>query len=175
MQSVPTPVQSPIELAWIGASSEPTARLAGKLGFGLQLPRGRTAESYVPIIDAYREAWTGAGYPGDQSRVSIARCLYVGESDHEALASMEPATRMFAQRWQPNLAKDLTMRDLVDQMNFCVGGPDSVIQHVQHLQQVTGFTHLSIQPTWDSVPQAAALASLRRFARDVRPNLSLLV
>lgn len=166
----PRPVQPNGQLAWLAASSEPTARLAGRLGYGLQLPRGRPAAAYAPIVAAYREEWERAGQPADGQRISIARCLYLGESDEEALRTVAEATRAFARRWSPALAEAPTTRELVAGMHFCVGGPDTVAAHLRELRHVTGLTHLSLQPTWEDLPQAAALASLRRYA-ELMPGL----
>lgn len=166
----PRPSRPLREVAWLGAMSSPTAALAGALGYGLQLPRGRPAAAYAPIVAAYREEWERAGQPADGQRISIARCLYLGESDEEALRTTADATRAFARRWSPALAEAPTTRELVAGMHFCVGGPDTVAAHLRELRQVTGLTHLSLQPTWEDLPQEAALASLRRYA-ELMPTL----
>ena len=168
---VPRPVQAAAGLAWLAASSEPTAALAGKLGLGLQLPRGRPAAAYRPIVDAYRAAWSASGHPADAGQVSIARCLYVGESDEQALAVTASATRAFARRWSPTFDAALPPRELVDRLHFCVGGPDTVVRHLADLRETTGLSHLSIQPTWEDLPTAQGSASLQRFAALVRPRL----
>lgn len=168
---VPTPLQRPADFVWLGASSEPTARLAGRLGYGLQLPRGRPPESYLPIVESYREEWQRAGQGAGAPRISIARCIYVGEDDAEALATAEPAVRRFARRWSPAVADTPSLREVVDHMHFWVGGPETVACQLRELQAATGLTHLSMQPTWENLPQAAALASLRRYAERVTPKL----
>jgi len=168
---VPTPVQTAAELTWLAASSEPTARLAGQLGFGLQLPRGRPPAAYTPVVAAYREEWRAAGHPNGGERVSIARCLYVGQDDAEALETVAGATHKFAQRWSPSIAADTSTAGLIDRMHFCVGGPETVVRGLMELREHTNLTHLSIQPTWEDLPPAAACDSLRRFAELVRPRL----
>jgi alkanesulfonate monooxygenase SsuD/methylene tetrahydromethanopterin reductase-like flavin-dependent oxidoreductase (luciferase family) len=168
---VPRPLQEPARLAWIAASSEPTARLAGQLGFGLQLPRGRAPAAYVPLIAAYRQEWTSAGHPAGAERISIARCLYAGSSDDDAWLTAAEATRRFAQRWLP-AAADLPGPELLGRLQFCVGGPTTVRRQLQELHQATGFTHLSMQPVWENLPAEAACASLRRFAEEVQPDLA---
>jgi alkanesulfonate monooxygenase SsuD/methylene tetrahydromethanopterin reductase-like flavin-dependent oxidoreductase (luciferase family) len=169
---VPTPHQAPGDMVWLAASSEPTARLAGRLGFGLQLPRGRPAQAYVPIITAYREEWQQAGHSaGRRQRVSIARCLYVGIDDREALRTVEAATRRFAQHGPSAIPGTPDIRELVDRLQFCVGGPETVLAHVTELREVTGLTHLSMQPTWENLPAEATSASLRRYAELVAPRL----
>jgi alkanesulfonate monooxygenase SsuD/methylene tetrahydromethanopterin reductase-like flavin-dependent oxidoreductase (luciferase family) len=172
VRCVPRPLQAPAEFVWLAASSEPTARLAGRLGFGLQLPRGRPAGASVPPITAYREEWAAAGHGADHAqRVSIARCLYVGADDQEAQATVEAPTRRFAQRGPSAIPGTPELPELLDRLHFCVGGPDTVLAHLEELRNVTGLTHLSMQPTWENLPPEATLASLRRYAELVAPQL----
>ena len=172
VRCVPRPLQVPAEFVWLAASSEPTARLAGRLGFGLQLPRGRPAQAYVPIITAYRDEWAAAGHGPDRAqRVSIARCLYVGATDQEAQATVEAATRRFAQHGPSAIPGTPAIQELLDRLHFCVGGPETVLAHLRHLRDVTGLTHLSMQPTWENLPSDATCASLRRYAELVAPGL----
>lgn len=172
VRCVPTPRQTPGQLVWLAASSEPTARLAGRLGFGLQLPRGRPPQAYVPIIEAYREEWERARHGGErEQRVSIARCLYVGHDDAEAVRTVEAATRRFATRGPSPITGNPDIRELLDRLHFCVGGPGTVLASLQELRDVTGLTHLSMQPTWENLPGAATCASLRRYAELVGPRL----
>ncbi len=172
VRCVPTPQQAPADFVWLAASSEPTATLAGRLGFGLQLPRGRPAAAYVPIITAYREAWAAAGHGADRrQRVSIARCLYVGADDAEARRTVEAATRRFSQHGPFAVPGEPPIQELLDRLHFCVGGPETVLAHLRHLRDVTGLTHLSMQPTWENLPSDATCASLRRYAELVAPGL----
>jgi alkanesulfonate monooxygenase SsuD/methylene tetrahydromethanopterin reductase-like flavin-dependent oxidoreductase (luciferase family) len=172
VRCTPIPQQTPAEFVWLAASSPPTAQLAGRLGYGLQLPRGRSAHDYVPIIAAYRDAWQDAGHPADRcQRVSIARCLYVGADDGDALRTVEAATRRFAQRGPAAIAGSPAIGELLERLHFCVGGPARVLDHLRELRAVTGLTHLSMQPTWESLPADATCASLRRFAELVAPEL----
>lgn len=172
VRCVPSPQQAPAQFVWLAASSAPTAQLAGRLGFGLQLPRGRSAQDYVPIIDAYRDAWSSAGHPADRcQRISIARCLYVGADDADAERTVEAATRRFAQRGPAAIAGSPEIGELLERLHFCVGGPQTVLSHLRELREVTGMTHLSMQPTWENMPGDATCASLRRYAEMVAPEL----
>ena len=60
---VPRPGRPLREIAWLGAMSEASAALAGRFGYGLQLPRGRAAADYRAVLDAYRSAYRAAGHP----------------------------------------------------------------------------------------------------------------
>ncbi|HEV7216786.1 MAG TPA: LLM class flavin-dependent oxidoreductase [Chloroflexota bacterium] len=172
VRCIPTPQQTPAEFVWLAASSAPTAQLAGRLGFGLQLPRGRAAQDYVPIITAYRDAWSDAGHPADRcQRVSIARCLYVGVDDDDAMRTVEAATRRFAQRGPAAIPGAPEIGDLLARLHFCVGRPEAVLAHLRELRAVTGLTHLSMQPTWENLPADATCSSLRRYAELVAPEL----
>ncbi|MCL4545299.1 MAG: LLM class flavin-dependent oxidoreductase [Chloroflexi bacterium] len=169
----PQPVQRFDEMVWIAASSEATARLAGQWGAGLQLPRGRSPEAYVPIITAYRQAWKEAGHTSASPRVSIARCLFVADTQQEALAKVERATRRFARRWEPKLDPDLPIEQLVAELHFAVGTPEKVLEQLSTLQHVTGLTHLSVQPLWEDLPRVLSDESLHLLSGQVLPQLAI--
>ncbi len=169
----PLPLQRWEEMVWVAASSEATAALAGKWGAGLQLPRGRPAIAYVPLIAAYRQAFRETS-PEREPRISIARCLLVGKTDEDAWSAVEEATRRFAQRWHPALdAAGLSMAALVRTLQFIVGSPETVREEVRRLEEVTGLTHLSLQPMWENVLPEVAAQSLVLFAEQVLPYLTV--
>src|SRR5918997_1084586 len=80
----PRPARPLRQFAWLGAMSPGTAALAGELGYGLQLARGRPAADYAPLLDAYRAAWREHGHPAGGERGAIARCVHVGADDEAA-------------------------------------------------------------------------------------------
>ena len=176
-QLVPRPTRSLRDFAWLGAMSAQTAALAGEFGYGLQLPRGQSAEHYAPTIAAFREA-TRARWGADAApRLAIARCLYVGDDDERAVAESGAAITRFyehskyADRTKPTPA----VPELIARQHFIVGGPERCARQIANLVAATGLTHLSVQPTWEGLAQATTLASLRRFGEGVMPRVAELL
>ena len=166
---VPAPRRPLREFAWLGAMSPATAALAGELGYGLQLARGRTAADYAPALEAYRAAWRAHGHPAGEERVAIARCVYVGADDEAALREAGPSIRRFYEAGRGAAPGEPTppVEELVGRLLFVVGGPERCAREIAALRAATGLTHLSVQPTWVGLDPALATASLRRFGERV--------
>lgn len=169
----PRPERQLRDFAWLGAAGPPTAALAGEFGYGLQLPRGRPADDYLPAIDAYRAARLAHGHPATGDRVAIARCIYVGADDDRALVEAGPSIERFYGRSKAATPGSPVppVHDLIGRLHFIVGGPERCAREVAALGEVTGLTHLSLQPTWEGLPHELSTASLRRFGEEVLPRL----
>jgi alkanesulfonate monooxygenase SsuD/methylene tetrahydromethanopterin reductase-like flavin-dependent oxidoreductase (luciferase family) len=174
---VPRPERPLRDFAWIGAMSEQTAATAGEFGYGLQLPRGHGAGHYTGVIGAWRDALGSAWGPDAPARLAIARCIYVGRDDESAVAEAGPSIRRF---YEHSKTADRTKPtpdapELIARLHFIVGGPGKVAREIADFAAATGLTHLSIQPTWESLPHAAAMASLRRLGEEVMPRVAELL
>lgn len=169
---VPRPTRPLREFAWLGAMSAPTAALAGRLGYGLQLPRGRSAADYRETLDAYRAALAARG-DASHARVSIARMVYVGEDDDRARREVASSVVQYylasknAVPGEPPPSAD----ELIARLHFIVGGPEHCLREARALGAATGMTHLSLQPVWQGLDAGLATASLRRFGERVLPCL----
>ena len=170
---VPRPTLPLRDVAWIGAMSEATAAVAGEFGYGLQLPRGIAAADYGGVLGAYRSALRATWGPDARERVAIARCIYVGEDDASAIAEVGPTIQRFwGQSKRAVKGEPLpSVPDLIDRLHFIVGGPERCAREIAALQQATGLSHLSVQPTWIGMTPEMSLNSLRRFGEGVIPRL----
>lgn len=170
---VPRPARPLREFAWLGAMSAPTAALAGRLGYGLQLPRGRAAQDYRETLAAYWHALEQAGYSRREGRVSIARMVYVGADDESARRDVASSvvqyylTSKSAVPGEPPPPPE----EIIGKMHFIVGGPEHCLREVRALGTATGMTHLSLQPLWKGLDIERSTASLRRFGEQVLPCL----
>ena len=173
----PRPSRPLRDFAWLGAMSKETAALAGEFGYGLQLPRGQSAEHYAPTIAAFREA-TRARWGADADpRLAIARCIYVGDSDEEAMAESGAAITRFYERskYADKTKPTPPVPELIARQHFIVGGPEKCAREIADLATATGLTHLSVQPTWEGLSQSLTLASLRRLGEKVMPRVAELL
>lgn len=174
---VPCPSRALRDFAWLGAMSKETAALAGEFGYGLQLPRGQSAEHYAPTIAAFREAMQARWGADAGPRLAIARCIYVGDDDEQAVAESGAAIVRFYEhsKYADKTKPTPSVAELIARQHFIVGGAEKCAQEVATLVAATGLTHLSVQPTWEGLSQAHTLASLRRFGERVMPRVAELL
>jgi alkanesulfonate monooxygenase SsuD/methylene tetrahydromethanopterin reductase-like flavin-dependent oxidoreductase (luciferase family) len=174
---VPRPTRPLRDFAWLGAMSAPSAALAGEFGYGLQLPRGQSADHYAGPIGAFREALRSHWGLDAPERLAIARCIYVGEDDDSALADVGATVQRF---YETSKGYDKTKptpsaEELIARLHFIVGGPERVAREIATFVGATGITHLSVQPTWIGMTQELTMASLHRFGAAVMPHVEALL
>jgi alkanesulfonate monooxygenase SsuD/methylene tetrahydromethanopterin reductase-like flavin-dependent oxidoreductase (luciferase family) len=174
---VPRPTRPLREFSWIGAMSEQTAATAGEVGYGLQLPRGHGPEHYAGVLAAYRNAFRASQGPDTRERVAIARCIYVGADDESAVAEAGSSITRFYLRGKgvDKTAPPPPVPDLIANLHFIVGGPEKCAREIAAFAAATGLTHLSVQPNWEGLSHANAMASLRRLGEDVMPRVAKLM
>jgi len=174
---VPRPSRPLRDFAWLGAMSKETAALAGEFGYGLQLPRGQSADHYAPTIAAFREATRARWGTNADARLAIARCIYIGDDDERAVAESGAAITRFYERskYADKTKPTPDVPELIARQHFIVGGPEKCAREIADLVAATGLTHLSVQPTWEGLSQTLTLASLRRFGEGVMPRVAELL
>lgn len=170
---VPRPARPLREFAWLGAMSAPTAALAGQLGYGLQLPRGRSASDYRETLDAYRGALCPGGHAHADARISIARMIYVGADDETARRDVADSVVQYYLTTKGAVpgAPPPPADELLERLHFIVGGPEHCLREICALGAATGMTHLSMQPLWRGLDIELSTASLRRFGEQILPCL----
>lgn len=174
---VPRPTRPLRDFAWLGAMSKETAAMAGEFGYGLQLPRGQAAEHYAPVIAAFRDALRERWGAEAALRLAIARCIYVGEDDETAVAESGASITRFYEhsKYADKTRPTPPVPELIARQHFIVGGPEKCAREIAELVAATDLTHLSVQPTWEGLSQAATLASLKRFGEGVMPRVAELL
>lgn len=174
---VPRPARPLRDFSWVGAMSEQTAATAGEFGYGLQLPRGHGPAHYADVLDAYRGAFRASQGPDARERVAIARCIYVGPDDETAVAeSGDSITRFYLRgKGVDRSVPPPPVPELIGKLHFIVGGPEKCAREIAAFAAATGLTHLSVQPNWEGLSHANAMASLRRLGEEVIPRVSELL
>lgn len=136
---------------WIAASARPAVERAGAMGDAWLAAPGVAGEELTTSADIYRQA---AARAGRAPVLAIRRDVYVGESDAEAEAAVEPVLSRGG-RGFPREA-------------LIIGGPERVTEELRALHE-QGFTHVLIRHI---VPhQALVLASYRRLGEHVMPKV----
>ncbi len=168
---VPKPIQEPRDLLWVAAASEHSASVAGEVGCGLMLPRGRTVDDYHTALNAHRTVLRERGYNPASVPQGIARCVYVGESEAAAKRDTEDAVMSFHKRFvlhgKPPEGPMPSYDEIVKGTHMTIGDAAHVREELVEFGKTTGISHLSIQPTWEYLDPALVNASLRRFGEAV--------
>jgi alkanesulfonate monooxygenase SsuD/methylene tetrahydromethanopterin reductase-like flavin-dependent oxidoreductase (luciferase family) len=191
--SLPRPTQRPRPKFYVAALNTPDSfEFAGRMGYSV-MAIALVAEKMRPLLAAYRAAWKAAGHPG-AGEVMIAFHMFCDPDGERARAVAAPLVDAYlgslveaASDWLDGpTSKDYPGYDKViaalrasnatEQIasgGAWVGTPDEIAATIARLQrEFGGFEHASLQVNFNTMPYAAALASMRLFAGEVMPRLS---
>src|ERR1700720_4079385 len=191
--SLPRPTQRPRPKFYVAALNTPESfEFAGRMGYSV-MAIALVAEKTRPLLAAYREAWRAAGHPG-AGEIMIAFHMFCDPDSERARAVASPLIDAYlgslveaASDWLDGpTSKDYPGYDKViaglrasntagqiASGGAWVGSPDEIAATIARLQrEFGGFEHASLQVNFNTMPYAAALASMRLFARQVMPQFA---
>jgi alkanesulfonate monooxygenase SsuD/methylene tetrahydromethanopterin reductase-like flavin-dependent oxidoreductase (luciferase family) len=140
------------------------------------------AEGARPLFDRYREVFARKHGGAVRPRLGLSRHVVVADTDAEAEALARPSYAV----WYANLTKlwrdfgSIPIRfardfDEARQRGIAVAGTPARVREVLEREvAVSGCTYLVCRVMFGSMPEAAAVASLDRFAAEVMPHLAAL-
>ena len=190
--SLPRPTQKPRPPFYIAAMATPDSfRRAGAAGYGVMaipMAGGAMAE----LLGVYRDAWRGAGHPGNGIVMLAFHMLCHREQEAADALARGPLERYLrslvnaASDWTAGAASAdypgydkviaaLAAETFDTQVAKCaawVGTPARILDiAAQYDAQVGGFEIASLQVNFNDLPLAEAEASLRLFGEAVLPRL----
>lgn len=156
---------------WVAVNSISSARIAGMFNFNMLFSHLRTAEQYREYRAAYRAA-------GGTRFVAANRPVFVGATDVDAFAQLEPALRILWRRFRDEgkipadavEPADVT-RLCAHPINFIVGGPETVARQFRELHRQVPFDVMNVELRWTGLPHEAVLDGLRRLMSTVMPMI----
>lgn len=75
---------------WVGVTSEPAARRAGRRGMGLFISGAFSPSVVETLVAAHRQAWEDAGRPGgERPKVGLLRNLWIAEGAAERRQALD--------------------------------------------------------------------------------------
>jgi alkanesulfonate monooxygenase SsuD/methylene tetrahydromethanopterin reductase-like flavin-dependent oxidoreductase (luciferase family) len=190
--SLPRPTQQPRPKFYIAAQNTAASfAFAGQNGYSLMaIPL--TGAAMRPLLAAYREAWAAAGHPG-RGEVMLAFHMYCEADGARARAFAGPFLDAYlnslveaAGDWLGGAAsadypgydrmieklRQSTARDQIASGAAWIGTPAEILGAIARTRTEFGpYEHASLQASFNMIPLDRALASLRRFAREVLPNV----
>lgn len=189
--TLPRPTQRPRPPIWVAAmTSAQSFESAGRLGYDIMaIPM--TGRQMAELVAIYREARRSAGHPG-RGRVMLSFSMHVARSSGQACEAFRPQLNAYlkalvtaASGWlegastkdYPGYDKMIAALKVDDfdaqrERGICwVGTPAEVADMIADYDRVVGgFEIASLHATPYLMPIEEAEASLRLFAREVKPR-----
>ena len=187
---LPKPYQQPHPPIRVAATTADTFPRVGALGQNMFVGlRGMDRPELAEHIRRYREAWRGAGHPGEGD-VLLRMPVYVGETDEGAVSESEESTMSSYRRLAENFVRtateagaseeraergrrlaSITYEDLLrDRVAY--GGPESVADRIAGISEELNLSGVIAEMNvGGQVPRERVLNSLRLFCQRVIPRL----
>ena len=173
----PSPFQQPAPPLWIGASTPPGARRAGRMADGFVAGPSTDLGSTIELVDAYREAAVNAGR---EPMVALMRDAWVAETRAEAEAVYGPEV-MTAYRyyWRNGLAEfrsigsedEITLDNLGPE-RLILGDPEKCVADFQRWSEAVGTDYFLLRLRHahsGGPPHEKIMAAIRLFGEEVIP------
>ena len=191
--SLPRPTQKPRPKFYIAAQNTPDSfTFAGRMGYSVMaIPL--TGSMMRELLGAYREAWREAGHPGE-GEVMLAFHMFCAEDGGRARAVASPLLDAYlgslveaAGDWLDGRAsadypgydrmidklRQSTASDQIASGAAWIGSPGEIIAAIERRrEEFGGFEHASLQVNFNTMPLAAAQASMRLFSEKVMPRFT---
>jgi alkanesulfonate monooxygenase SsuD/methylene tetrahydromethanopterin reductase-like flavin-dependent oxidoreductase (luciferase family) len=173
----PQPAQQPGPPIFLGGSSVPAARRAGRLGCGFAADSGGSLDLYQVYIDAFTAVAGGLAAP----EIKANRLVYVTDDPERAWNLLGPhllyQNNMYAQ-WareagDPGARQaDLTDAAQLPKDDFLIGTPEQILAELRSVFAQGPVTEIMFWARPPGLSQADSSASLQLIADQVIPALA---
>jgi alkanesulfonate monooxygenase SsuD/methylene tetrahydromethanopterin reductase-like flavin-dependent oxidoreductase (luciferase family) len=191
---VPKPLQKPHPPIRIGATSEDTFELVGRMGYPIFINPSRvtTLLDLKPLVAEFHQAREKAGHTG-QVDVGLRVPVYVAETKEKAYSEPKESTMFQMQRLinvitqsigaagisagddraaQAERLKAMTYEDVLAN-TVVYGTPESVVERLQQLQEELGLTQVIYEVNFGcNVPLEYQIKAVQLINEQVAPNLN---
>ncbi len=173
---MPRPLQQPHPPLWMPANREPAhARWIGRNGINLMtVPWLMGFEVTRGIIDAYKEGLREGGHSRDEFDILGYLPIYVGETPDSATRESEVYWQGFCNVTDEERGGPMPDRPpceaLVKDSKLIFGDAAACRQHIERIRSELDTDRLALMFHFGGMPQELAIASMRRFAKDVAPS-----
>ena len=191
---VPKPLQKPHPSIRIGATSEDTFELVGRMGYPIFINPSRvtTLLDLKPLVAEFHQAREKAGHTG-QVDVGLRVPVYVAETKEKAYSEPKESTMFQMQRLinvitqsigeagisagddraaQAERLKAMTYEDVLAN-TVVYGTPESVVERLQQLQEELGLTQVIYEVNFGcNVPLEHQIKAVQLINEQVAPNLN---
>ena len=173
----PSPFQQPAPPLWIGASTPPGARRAGRMSDGFVAGPSTDLASAIGLVETYREAAVRAGR---EPLVALMRDAWVAETRAEAAAVYGPEV-MTAYRyyWRNGLSEfrgigseDEITLDNLGPDRLILGEPDECVAEFRRWSEAVGAEYFLLRLRHahsGGPPHEKIMEAIRLFGEEVIP------
>jgi alkanesulfonate monooxygenase SsuD/methylene tetrahydromethanopterin reductase-like flavin-dependent oxidoreductase (luciferase family) len=170
---------SPVDITtrlWAAGRDELTIRHLAETGVNLVVGQAELGAVQAGYVRQYRAA-------GGKGKTRGVRLVFVAETDEQAMADSAPAADLYysligkgayqkeAQAKGLITAEPTSRREMLDQVNFVVGSPDTVARKLNDYLAATGVDQLDAMVQIPRVGAANVERTLRLLQAEVRPQL----
>jgi alkanesulfonate monooxygenase SsuD/methylene tetrahydromethanopterin reductase-like flavin-dependent oxidoreductase (luciferase family) len=173
----PKPLQAPHPPIWVATDSVDGLRHCAEQDWGVMFPQGRSLEVLEEQVGRYRQALEDAGKPWDNSKLLVARGLYVAETDDEAWdtaarpyhAFQEMARGLGAKKDTGGPNNTFDTETMAESVVF--GSPETCQATLRRIHDI-GVDYVLFFIRYADLPHANIMRSLDLFATEVAPALT---
>ena len=176
----PSPFQQPAPPLWIGASSAPGARRAGRMADGFVAGPSTDLANTVELVDTYREA---AVQTGREPLVVLMRDAWVAETRAEAAEVYGPEViAAYKYYWRNGLSEfssigsedEITLNNL-EADRLILGEPDECVAEFQRWSEAVGAEYFLLRLRHahsGGPPHEKIMEAIQLFGEEVIPACS---
>jgi probable F420-dependent oxidoreductase len=174
----PSPFQQPAPPLWIGASTLPGARRAGRMADGFVAGPSTDLANTIELVETYREAAVRAGR---EPLVALMRDAWVAESRAEAKAVYGPEVMTaYKYYWRNGLNEfrrytdeaDINMANMAPD-RLIIGEPQEVVDDFHRWQEATGADYFLLRLRHahsGGPPHERIMEAIQLFGEEVIPH-----
>jgi probable LLM family oxidoreductase len=173
--SVTPRLERPPLSAWVGVGGSPESVVrAARYGFPLTLAIiGGDPRRFLPYVELYHRALTQLGRP--LLPVGVHSPGHVAETDAAARDELWPhyevmRNRIGAERGWPRTSRAEFERE-IESGSLYVGSPETVARKIAATVSALGASRFDLKYSAGTLPHAAMMRSIERYAREVMPRV----
>lgn len=173
----PAPVQKPHPPVYLVGIGPSTLTFGAKRGLPLLLAAAQTAQIVARTQQQYRALLSESGFDANKIALPVNRFIYVAETNEQAVADTRDTIMRFIHR-DNSVIRDFLMLP-ADQITYdllfgevCIfGDADYCARRLRELAQQVDMRTLILSFNYFTIGHDKCLDSMRRFVRDVMPQL----
>lgn len=176
----PAPVQTPLPL-YVVANRPASQAYVASLGLNSFVNGALAASGVADALRRFRAVADENGHDAGAIDLPVNRFIYVAENSQEAERVMAPAFERFMRERAPDLCEVLVRLYGEEALRWewlsehvCIAADaDGCADRLQAFLEQSGTRHILATLNLITLPQAACVASMQRFAEAVIPRLQL--
>jgi alkanesulfonate monooxygenase SsuD/methylene tetrahydromethanopterin reductase-like flavin-dependent oxidoreductase (luciferase family) len=174
----PKCIQKPHPPVFVATYREDAAAWVGKRGYTLFQGSQQSVDSVHRCIRAFKDGG------GDVANVPVGRFVVVGETDEAAFRIARPAAEKLTagyRRTGEQIRRNISTEAELETERWLrevaiVGSPQTIVERIAELHDALGFGSIQLVTGFlGNLPQTDVVRTIELFAKEVRPQLQLML